>query len=238
MVEAHIGAKLRTDEIGGPLLDIPDKCEEFFKNSMRSFTEIKGFKREQVPEYPLEALREGVVNALVHRDYQEGARVSMKLLEDRIVIQSPGALVRPLSLAKVRSYNAPPYSRNPRIAEAFSVLGFMEQRGWGLARMRNLLIEHGLREPEFSIDSGYFVVTYHGYERAVGDVDQVTEFTPASRMQLEFLRREKSVTRSRFEKEFQLSERTARRLLNRLVQLDLLEKEGKGKATRYLFRSG
>lgn len=62
-------------------------------------------------------MREALVNAIVHRDYAEGARVFVQLLSDRLVIKSPGLPLRPLSLAKIRAYNAPPYSRNPRVAE-------------------------------------------------------------------------------------------------------------------------
>ncbi len=50
---------------------------------------LNSFKRIEVPEYPIEALREAVINAIVHRDYNEGARVMIQMFSDRIIIKSP-----------------------------------------------------------------------------------------------------------------------------------------------------
>jgi ATP-dependent DNA helicase RecG len=129
--EADIGNRVATSDIIGPLLSQPEKVREFLEKNMRRYTEIREFERVEVPEYPWEAIREAVVNAIVHRDYKEGARILIKISREHLVIKSPGLPLKPLSLDRIRSYNAPPYSRNPRIADTFNHMNLMEERGWG-----------------------------------------------------------------------------------------------------------
>lgn len=237
-VEAHDGEKVVTTDIAGPLILLIEKVEEFFVKNMRTYTEIKEFKREKVPEYPLEALREAVVNAIVHRDYKEGARVIIQMFQENIVIKSPGLLLRPLSLDKVRAYNAPPYSRNPRIAETFNYLDLMEERGWGLGRMHDLLVKHGLRPPEFNYDSGYFVVTLLAHERAPGAVqiapDLLAKLDNRQKELLDFICNRVRTNSAECAKNFKINKKTVNRNLNKLIELGIIEKKGKGPTTYYV----
>jgi len=236
--EAHIGDRVVTADIVRPLLSLPDDVREFLSKHMRTYTEIKEFKRVEVPEYPWEALREAVVNAIAHRDYQEGARVIIQIFPEKIVVKSPGLPLSPLTLEKIRAYNAPPYSRNPRIAEALSDMRFMEERGWGLKRMHDLLVEYGLRPPEFNYDSGYFVVTIFGRELA----PEVVHITPEllkklnkrQEALLNLIRDRGSITSPECAKNFKISQSTARRDLKKLVELGIVVKRGSGHSTYYV----
>jgi ATP-dependent DNA helicase RecG len=236
--EAEIGDRVVTEDIVGPLLLLPDKVKDFLSKQMRSYTEIREFKRIKVPEYPWDALREAVVNAIVHRDYKEGARVLIQLLDDRLVIKSPGLPLRPLSLAKIRAYNAPPYSRNPRIADAFCQMDLMEERGWGLPRMRDEMVKHGLPPPRFDVDSGYFVVTFYARKREPGAVqvapELLAQLEERQKKMLDLVRKERRLTRSECMAKLNISRNTATRDLNKLVELGLLEKKGKGPSTYYI----
>lgn len=237
-LEAHHGGKVVTADIAGSLLSLPDKVEEFFVNNVRTYTEIKGFKRVEMPEYPWEALREAVMNAIAHRDYKEGARIIIQMFRENIVIRSPGLLLRPLSLDNIRAYNAPPYSRNPRIAETFNYMGLMEERGWGLKRMRDSLVNYGLPPPEFDIESGYFVVTFFGRKREPGIIEIAPELLAkldkVDKNLLDLVLSKRRISSSECVKNFKLSERTARRHLRKLEELGLIEKRGGGTATHYV----
>jgi len=238
MIEARIGEKVVTEDIAGPLLLLPEKIEEFFKKNMRTFTEINKFKRVVIPEYPVEALREAVVNGIAHRDYKEGSRVMIQMLNDRILIRSPGLLIHPLSLDKIRSFNVLPYSRNPRISQTFNYMKLMEERGWGLERMRDLLLEHGLQPPEFSYDSGYFVVTFFGQEH----VPSIIKFAPELLAKLDkkqkdllnFIMSKERVTTPECAEEFKIHKSSARRKLKKLKELGVIERRGKGKNTYFV----
>jgi ATP-dependent DNA helicase RecG len=237
-LEAHHGKKIVTSEVVGPILMMPDKIKKFLDENMRTYTEIKDFKRVEVPEYPWEAIREAVINAIVHRDYNEGQRIIIQLLKNKLIIKSPGLPLHPLSLEKIRSYNVPSLSRNPRIAEAFCTFKLMEERGWGLNRMRDLLIENKLPLPEFTYESGYFVVTFFSsvvIPEAIKITPNIIEkMTKRQREMIEFIYNQQRVTSSECAIEFKISRLTARRDLNKLIELKIIERKGVRRNTYYI----
>ena len=120
---------------------------------------LEGLQRKEIWEYPLEALREAVVNALIHRDYTCPADIQIRLEEDRLEVWSPGELPPPLTPEALYG----PHSsvlRNPLIAQAFYFAGVMERWGTGTTRIIRLCREQGLPEPEFANWQGGFRVTF------------------------------------------------------------------------------
>lgn len=236
-VEVHKGEKIKAEDIGGPLLALPERIKVFLEEYGPTHTVIREFKRVEEPDFPWEAIREALMNAIVHRDYREGARALVQLLRDRFVIKSPGLPLKPLSLAKIRAYNAPPFSRNPRIADTFSRLKLMEERGWGLPRMRDHLVSHGLPPPQFSIESGYFVVTFFGQEGVPGKLQIASELLlkldVRQKKIIDFVRENGRISRAECVKQLKVSPKTATRELNSLVELGILEAKGKGPSTHY-----
>jgi len=237
-VEAQKGDKVIAPELGGPILLLPEKIKDFLSQNMQRYVVIKEFKRTEEPEYPWDAVREAVVNAIVHRDYKEGMRVSIRLLRDRLVVKSPGLPLRPLTLAKIREYNAPPYSRNPRIADTFHQMNLMEERGWGLGKMRDNLANRNLAPPQFSIDSGYFVVTFFGLEGVSGKVQIAAEFLAKLDKQqkkiVDFVREKGRITRKECVLLLRVSDKTASRNLNEIMKTGLLKPRDKGPSTHYV----
>ena len=237
-LEAHQGNKVSSEDVSGPLVFAPDRIKDFFERNVRVYTEIKGFERLTIPEYPWEALREAVMNALAHRDYGEGARIMIQMLEDRIVVKSPGRLLRPLSLEMVRAYNAPPFSRNPRIAETFGYLRLMEERGWGFGKMRDLLRSHGLPPPHFAFESGYFVVTFLASRRVSGAVvigrDILAKLNTNQKEVIRSVQANGKISRAECVELLQSSSATAKRVLKSLVDIGLLEMRGKSTSSYYV----
>ncbi len=92
------------------------------KHILNVFAE-RELDRVLVAEYPMEAVREACFNAVVHRDYTAGSRVQVTLKETEVEVRSPGGLLKPLSMPRVRAFNAPPYSPNPHIALAAHLEG-------------------------------------------------------------------------------------------------------------------
>jgi predicted HTH transcriptional regulator len=238
-LEAHRGNKIVTSDIGGSILLLPTRIREFFEKNIRTYTEISGFERVEVPEYPWEALREALVNAIVHRDYNEGARTIIQIFPDKVFIKSPGLPLRPISLEKIRTYNAPPYSRNPRIAETFYHMKLMEERGWGLTRMRDLLLNHNLKPPEFNYESGYFVVTFFSHERPLETVkispDILKELNNRQKKSLDYICKRGRITSIEYAKKFKIDQSTALKDLKKLMNLGVIKKMGSGRSTYYIF---
>lgn len=118
-------------------------------------------KRSDRRDYPEAAVREAVLNALVHRDYSihtEGMPIQLLLFEDRLEVRSPGGLygrLRVDQLGKVQ-----PDTRNPVLAVAMEALGETENRYSGIPTMRRELKQAGMQPPEFRNERGTFVVCF------------------------------------------------------------------------------
>ena len=117
-----------------------DNAMVFLKQHLRLRYEFDGSPRRiEIPEIPYEALREAVINAVIHRDYfEKGANVMVEIFDDRIEISSPGALVKGLSQA---DFGKKSMLRNPGIANLFHHMGYIEKMGTGIKRMQNLMAE-------------------------------------------------------------------------------------------------
>ncbi len=240
-LEAQIGERFVTDEFVGPLLDFCSKIDGFLKKHMRSFTEIREFERVEEYEYPIEALREAAFNAVAHRDYRGGQRVMIRLLSDRVEFISPGLPLQPLTLERLRSFNAPPYSRNPRIAITFKHMTWIEEKASGILRMRDLMLKRRLRPPRFDVDGTYLKVTFLGEEQAWRNI----RVSPGFLEQLEVLDKqlvELFIDRGRLStsdcaKFLGVHVATARRHLRKLYdKYHIIEPEGQGAKFRYVLK--
>jgi ATP-dependent DNA helicase RecG len=117
------------DTIRKPLPIGIDETVAFINKNTRHPLKVIGLNRVQVDEYPEEAIREALVNALAHRDYEDaGRRIEVNVFKDRIEIISPGDLPGGLSIRKLLSGQAKSRSRNPNIAQGLNSLDRMEER--------------------------------------------------------------------------------------------------------------
>lgn len=113
-----------------------------------------GILREDRPVLPENAIREALVNAVVHRDYaMTGAPVLLEVFRDRVDVTSPGMLPNHMTVENVR-FAGIPRSRNEWMANAMVVAGLMEKRGLGWLRMRRAMLAFNGAEPELVNDEG------------------------------------------------------------------------------------
>lgn len=146
---------------------IPEMIEEsmsFCMKNMKVRTIIDsetGLRRDRT-EYPIEAIREAVLNALIHRDYSiytEGTPVQIDFFADRLEIHSPGCLYGRMSIEQLGI--ARPDLRNPALAVMAEVLTSAENRYSGIPTMRRTMRESGLPDPVFENRRNEFVVTLY-----------------------------------------------------------------------------
>ena len=134
------------------------EAETFLQKHLNVRSEIKGFNREDIYEIPLEALREAVVNALMHRDYSiTGTQVSVEVYDDRVEILNPGGLPKGLQKSALGTISI---RRNEIIADLFFRLHKVERIGMGVRKMKETMIAAGLKEPEFETN-GFFRAVFH-----------------------------------------------------------------------------
>jgi len=148
--------------IDGTIFNQIKGAELFIRRNIKVAAKIVGFRRIETPVIPIEALREAIVNAVVHRDYRDtAAEIHLRIRETNTAVLNPGGLMPPLTIELVMNGDFAPRTRNGTIALALMRLGnFMEKRGTGIMRMKRLMRDAGLPEPGFSDEAGTFVVTF------------------------------------------------------------------------------
>ena len=129
----------------------------FIERNTRTAYRIEGLRREDVPEYPMQALREAITNAVMHREwFFDGANVFVEVYTDRIEVSSPGGLPKGLTLADLGHRSI---RRNALIADLLHRIGFIEKAGTGIRRIRDEASEMSCPEPEFRAGS-FMTVTF------------------------------------------------------------------------------
>jgi ATP-dependent DNA helicase RecG len=140
-----------------------DRAIAFVDRNTRHPMRVVGLNRVRLDEYPVEALREALVNAVAHRQYEDaGRKIMLEVFADRVVVSSPGLPPSPLTLASLRKGKYRPCSRNPVLAQCLSYFHRVEERGSGFRRMRDQMLNHGLGQPLLGTDTGYFQVVFPG----------------------------------------------------------------------------
>jgi len=225
--------------ITGPLLYMVESVVRFYEKHVAKVPQLKGIQRVEADfEYPVEVIREAIVNALVHRDYTVGAHISFRMFRDRITIKSPGHLLLPNTIERIRSFDVTPVRRNPRIAHAAFNMTLMEREGYGIPMMPSRLREYGLRPPDFDYDGGYFVVSFYGREKS----SPIYRIRPEHRVQLaprqleilELIWERGRVKSREIAKEFEITRETANQDFRKLLELGLIERKGVGRGTYYI----
>ena len=139
-------AVLSAGEGKGRLEDQVNRAMGWFRSLGRREV-YRGLYRRDVPPLPEAALREALVNAVIHRDYAvTGSQVLLEVFDDRIVVTSPGALPNHMTVEQARMGGAP-RSRNEMMANAMVVWGRMERRGRGWLTMRHAMRNFNGTEP-------------------------------------------------------------------------------------------
>ncbi len=202
-------------EIVGYLPLLVEDVLKFIQRNTRHAIRVEGTKHAESLEFPPVALREAVINALVHADYaQKGAPLRVAIFDNRIEIDNPGGLPPGLTLEEIR--RGVSKLRNRVIGRVFHELGLIEQWGSGIQRMIGACEQAGLQEPVFEeIGSGFRVTIY---SQAQGQ-PQLEELDKAI---LEYIRSVKEASSSQVAAHIHRTPRTARTRLNHLVDLGLL----------------
>jgi ATP-dependent DNA helicase RecG len=170
----------RKDFCGGVVSEIVETLR-FIERNTRTAYRIEKLRREDMPEYPMRALREAITNAVMHRDYFEaGANVFVEIYDDRIEVSNPGGLPKGLTPAELGTRSV---RRNPVIADLLHRIAFIEKAGTGIRRMREDAKKNRSPQPTFRAN-GFFTASFRPRPEQVpwkypGSTPQVTpEVTP------------------------------------------------------------
>jgi ATP-dependent DNA helicase RecG len=145
-------------DVRDDLLTQFNEAMTFLRKHLNVRSEIRGVNRYDICEIPLEAIREGMVNALMHRDYAfRGTQISVEVYDDRVEIVNPGGLPRGVT---GQNFGRVSIRRNQVIADLFFRLHKCERAGSGIGRMRKALSAAGLKGPRFDPDDHFFRIIF------------------------------------------------------------------------------
>lgn len=154
----EMGDVFTRQDISGPLPDQIRRAETFLLDNLRRGVHLgASMERAEQLEYPMEAARELVVNAVSHRDYSiQGDGIRLFIFADHMEVISPGGLPGPVTLDNIVEER---YSRNSIIVQVLSDMGFIERLGYGVDRVIALMLDRGLPTPQFAETGGGFRVS-------------------------------------------------------------------------------
>ncbi|MEX2606474.1 MAG: ATP-binding protein [Kiritimatiellia bacterium] len=225
------------ENFDGPMSLAPEKVLKWLRGKLPDEIDRSTARRGKIQEPFYEMVREGLVNAIMHRDYDmEGAKIQFLAEEDKVVIRSPGAPMPPITLEDLQNFTAPMVSRNPRLHAVFSTMELAEERGLGLKSLRTRAREAGLPLPTYSFREPYLDLTiYRTPEAALHALpkEMLDELSDSEREGWEWLTGFETVTASDYESQLKIPRRTVLNHFNSFIDLGLLKKEGSGSATRY-----
>ena len=216
----------------GTLPELIHQASTFLRQHIRVGATIRGFYREDEPEYPYEALREAVVNAVVHRDYSRiGETVHIFMYADRVEVRSPGGLLPGITLKELVAMRVQSVPRNPVLAGFLRDMpGYMERIGSGIRFMVNEMRRMELPEPEFG-EHQDFVVTFRNGTNA--SADETTSLNERQQTALRIIREQGSISTPEYCAATGAPERTGLRDLQDLVAKGLLVVRGKKRWQRF-----
>jgi len=240
---AYIDHYIKRD-IRGTLPEQLRQAEAFLRDNLRSMVRLVGLAHLESLEYPFEAVRELLVNAVAHRDYNiQGDNIHLHIFSDRLEVHSPGGLPGPVTLDNLLEAR---FSRNAVIVQVLSDMGFIERLGYGLDRVVAVMRQKNMRPPLFEEVGGTFRVTlYSAMEMQVDSQDALTllstynslDLNPRQQKALGYLALHKRITNSEYQEQCpDVHPETLRRDLADLVSRGVLLKVGDKRATYYIVK--
>ena len=211
-----------------------DNAMKWLKTYIPLRYEIGGGKlqRDEIPELPYDALREALLNSVIHRDYfEKGAVTMVEFYDDRVHILNPGGLVKGML---PEEFGLTSISRNLFLQGLFHRADLVERIGSGIGRMRDEMKTAGLSEPEFNWN-GFFRITFKRSEKS--DLEIAVAGGTVSDIDLrisELIKNGEIVRRPDVERLLQLSYASAQRHLANLVERELILFEGAPKTGKYV----
>jgi ATP-dependent DNA helicase RecG len=219
-------------QFDGRLNEIVNAAVDRCLMNMRQSTLIEGILHRNIPEYPEEALREALINAIAHRDYSPymlGSHVRIEMFADRLEIMTPGGLFGPVNEANLESTQS---TRNQLLMRILNELGMAEDRGSGIDAMLTALREAHLEPPRFQDTRTYFTVTFSN--QSLLDPETVAwlnhyaslPINPRQRTALAYLYRHKQITNPDYCRLNNVDSLAATRELRGLVESGVITMHG------------
>mgnify|MGYP002768164664 FL=1 len=236
-------------EYTGPLWEQIEEAFQFVLRNIHLGATIVGIYRQDIYEIPPDAIRELIINAMVHRSYLDHGMIQVAVYDNRLEITSPGKLPMGQTLERMKEG----YSkiRNEALAHAFSYMNLIEHWGSGIPRIIEKVKAAGLREPEFI--GGEVDLRINIYRGQVDDTVDINDRSTAVKMPLnrrktadkvpvneqeqqiyKYVLENVGITTTQAMELLGIKQRRTREILGKMVESGWLKKEGASRSTVYV----
>ena len=210
-------------EFNGSVMKQVEEAFEYMQLHNATSASFNGLHRKDTTEYPVFALREALINAVVHRDYSFSGSILIHIFDDRIEIVSVGGLVQGLTLQDIELGVS--QSRNPKLANCFYRMKLIESYGTGLQRIKESY-QGSAKQPYWNVGPNAFVVVLPKNESIVTSREDSPEL-------IHWMEEKGEFTSKELEDYLGKSKSNVRNLLESLLNDRMIGRIGKGRATRY-----
>lgn len=228
-------------ELNGSLLKQLEDAYAYINQFNYTRAEFPGLQRVEKRNYPPEAVREALLNSVIHRDYGIGGPTLISIFDDRIEFVNIGGLVKGMSLADIKLGVS--VLRNKNLANVFYRLHLIEAYGTGLLKIHECYADEMVK-PKIEVTDNAFKITLPNINFVVNrnliTVSQLVDERPSEQKQQEryaavlaLAQKHSQITRRMIENALQISTSTAVVLLKKMVQCGLLAKSGNGRKLSY-----
>ena len=219
--------------IEGSIIEQIEQTMDFIRKNINVKFVMTGKPvREEVWDYPLEALREAVINAVCHRDYTAPSNTEVRIYDDELTIWNPGGL--PLGLTVEDLYKPhPSVLRNKGVGGIFYDMGLIEQWGSGIDKMRKACSRAGIPEPKFEENQGFRVI----FKKDIYTEEYLQKLGLNERQikAVMYVKQKARITNREYREMFNIKNRMALIDLSGLCDKRILTRVGKtGRATEYI----
>jgi len=211
-----------------------DEAMEFIRKNLKvDFAFTGQAVSDETWEYPLDALREALVNALCHRDYTLSSNKELRIYDHEMVISNPGGLPSGITLEDLHKPHVS-VLRNRGTASILYDMGFIEQWGSRISRMIESCKTYGLPEPEFS-DKELFRVLFRK-DPFSPEYLETLDLNESQMHAIAYIKQNGSITNKEFRELMHVSDESARRNLIILQDKNIVEQKGRGRNIHYVLR--
>jgi len=223
------GLKPEIEDFDMALVKVPEEIEKYLRYVFPKSIVRSQFEHTEQTEISRQLL-EAITNAIVHRDYEiSGAQILINITPKEIIIKSPGLPIVPLE--KLQNFTAPTVSRNPKLADVFYNMRYIERRGFGMESLQKYK-----PKPIYSFDGVNTVLSItRNVILSKENIKQITDsLKEEEKKAYEYLRRESRTSKSKYAEYAQIDDKKVQRIFKKLVEVGLVITEGKAKATEYV----
>lgn len=219
-------------EFGGSILKQFEDTVNYLALCNKTISVIKGIIRNEKQDYPEEAIREALLNAIVHRDYSYSGSIIINVTDNKMEFISLGGLLPGLSPDDIRSGISQP--RNKKLAEVFHRLKLIESYGTGIRRIFKLYSECPLT-PKIEVTTNTFKITIPNMNAASADTpDVVSEITSQMQMVLDYIKTNGRITEKEIGEQLGIKKTRIFNIAKKMCTLGLIQAVGRGKDKKYI----